>query len=45
MPKRTHQPKKRHRAKVHGFIKRMASKAGKNVLQRRRQKGRQRLSA
>jgi large subunit ribosomal protein L34 len=44
MPKRTYQPKKRHRARVHGFMKRMASKAGKLVLKRRRNKGRARLS-
>ncbi|HVX24098.1 MAG TPA: 50S ribosomal protein L34 [Candidatus Saccharimonadales bacterium] len=45
MPKRTYQPKKRHRAHEHGFMKRMASKAGRNVLKRRRLKGRARLSA
>lgn len=45
MPKRTHQPKKRQRSREHGFLKRMASKAGRNVLQRRRAKGRARLSA
>jgi len=44
MPKRTYQPKKRHRSRVHGFMKRMASKSGRSVLQRRRQKGRQVLS-
>lgn len=44
MPKRTYQPKKRHRAREHGFLKRMASKAGRNVLQRRRNKGRVELS-
>lgn len=44
MPKRTYQPKKRHRAKEHGFIKRMASRAGRAVLQRRRNKGRARLT-
>ncbi len=44
MPKRTYQPKKRHRAKVHGFMKRMATRAGKAVLKRRRLKGRVRLS-
>jgi large subunit ribosomal protein L34 len=44
MPKRTFQPKKRQRSKEHGFLKRMASKAGKNVLKRRKLKGRARLS-
>ena len=45
MPKRTHQPKKRQRAKEHGFMKRMASKSGRKVLARRRTKGRAKLSA
>lgn len=45
MPKRTHQPKKRSRAREHGFLKRMASKAGRNVLKRRRTKGRAKISA
>ncbi|HTB48519.1 MAG TPA: 50S ribosomal protein L34 [Verrucomicrobiae bacterium] len=45
MPKRTHQPKKRSRAREHGFMKRMANKAGRNVLKRRRIKGRAKLSA
>jgi len=44
MPKRTYQPKKRSRSREHGFLKRMASKAGRNVLKRRRDKGRARLS-
>ncbi|HEX3568524.1 MAG TPA: 50S ribosomal protein L34 [Candidatus Saccharimonadales bacterium] len=44
MPKRTYQPKKRHRAHVHGFMKRMASRAGRAVLRARRIKGRARLT-
>lgn len=44
MPKRTYQPKKIHKAKVHGFMKRMATKAGRAVLKRRRNKGRARLA-
>jgi large subunit ribosomal protein L34 len=44
MPKRTFQPKKRHAAKQTGFMKRMADKAGRNILQRRRLKGRAKIS-
>ena len=44
MPKRTYQPKKRHRAREHGFLKRMANKAGRNILRARRNKGRARLT-
>ena len=43
--KQTFQPKKRQRSKVHGFRKRMKTRSGKNVLKRRRNKGRHKLSA
>lgn len=43
--KRTFQPKKRQRSKVHGFRKRMRTKAGRNTIKRRRSKGRAKLSS
>ncbi|MEI7719693.1 MAG: 50S ribosomal protein L34 [bacterium] len=40
----TYQPKKRKRARTHGFLKRTASPTGAKVLLRRRRKGRAKLT-
>ncbi|MFR2571645.1 MAG: 50S ribosomal protein L34 [Clostridia bacterium] len=43
--KRTFQPKTRQRSREHGFMKRMKTRAGQNILKARRAKGRKKLSA
>ncbi|HBP37593.1 MAG TPA: 50S ribosomal protein L34 [Clostridiales bacterium] len=43
--KMTYQPKKRQRVREHGFRKRMRTASGREVLRRRRLKGRKQLSA
>ena len=43
--KRTFQPKKRQEQKEHGFMKRMSTKSGRNIIKARRAKGRKKLSA
>ena len=44
MPKRTWQPNRLKRARSHGFLKRMSTKAGRRILERRRAKARRRIS-
>lgn len=40
----TYKPKKKKRAKTHGFLVRSKTSTGSNILKKRRRKGRSKLS-
>jgi large subunit ribosomal protein L34 len=42
--KRTFQPHRKSRKRTHGFRKRMKTRAGREVIRRRRRKGRRQLT-
>jgi large subunit ribosomal protein L34 len=44
MSKRTYQPHKKKAKRKHGFLKRMSSRTGRNIINRRRRKGRKELT-
>ena len=44
MSKRTFQPHRKSRMRTHGFRKRMRTRAGREVIRRRRRKGRRQLT-
>ncbi len=42
--KQTFQPHRKSRLRTHGFRKRMSTKAGREIIKRRRRKGRHQLT-